>query len=122
MGLFLVGGVEKHLAALKDAAAKWLEHERPSINKTTGGSGFQDLLSLSTEDVTEVPEPPEALLILRESRHFNVPVYDAPILMWPYLLRQELIAVINTEQEHEAKLAANLKLQLESGQIGKNNP
>jgi len=65
------------------------------------------LLAVASEP--EKPEQPQILSMIRESRLFNVPYWDAPLLQWPYLLKAEANACYRAENEHEERIAFNLK-------------
>jgi uncharacterized protein YprB with RNaseH-like and TPR domain len=70
------------------------------------------LYALALEDTK--PEQPEVLYILRQSRLFNIPVFNGAYHDWPYLARLEIMCCINAENEYDAIKEVNQRLALNS--------
>ena len=70
------------------------------------------LLTVATP--TEKPEQPQILAMVRESRLFNVPFWDGPLLQWPYILKAEANEVYRAESDHQERMAFNSLQRAES--------
>jgi hypothetical protein len=67
------------------------------------------LLQLATEN--EDPEQPQILAIIRETKRFGIPYYDAPLPQWPYILRMEWNICIDAEIEFTELQLLNARLK-----------
>ncbi len=99
--------VELHLISTEQAVIKWLDFEQPSQVNTLDTT--MSLLMVASEP-EEKPEQPEILSLVRESRLFGIPVWDAPLLQWPSVLRQEWNACLKAENEHAYRLVQNQRI------------
>mgnify|MGYP007024657819 CR=1 FL=1 len=66
-----------------------------------------DLLAVASEPA-EKPEQPQILSLIRESRLFNVPYWDAPLLQWPWCLKLEAAECYRAEYDYQERIAFNL--------------
>jgi hypothetical protein len=89
--------------------SKWLEHEQPTQSKQQklATADIMTLLTVTAE-ITEKPEQPQILSMIRESRLFNVPFWDAPLLQWPYILKAEANECYRAEHDYQERVAFNL--------------
>lgn len=90
------GGIAGHLASIRQAVTDWLSFEFPPDDQAG-----QDtlLLRLSTQDELTQPEVPEVLSLYRESKTYNIPIFDGSLMDLPYLFHLELNTCIDAEQE-----------------------
>lgn len=66
-----------------------------------------DILAIASE-ASEKPEQPQILSLIRESRNFNVPFWDAPLLQWPWWLKLETSECYRAEIDHQERISFNL--------------
>lgn len=106
------GGIDRHLAETYASVAKWLEYENPT---SIGGGQDADLFALALEP-EEKPDQPEVLKMLRQSRLFNIPVFNGSVQDWPYIATLELQTCIEAEDDQQLQLATNIRLQAKNRQ------
>lgn len=70
------------------------------------------LLTIATQN--DKPEQPQILGMVRESRLFDVPFWDAPLLQWPYILKMEANEVFRAENDYQERTAFNLNQRAEA--------
>lgn len=90
------GGIDRHLAALRRAVTDWLTYEYPPEDE----AGRDDvLLRLSTEEHYTIPDVPEILSLVRESRAYSVPIFNGSLMDMPYFFHLELNTCVDAERE-----------------------
>lgn len=102
------GGIERHLADTKTAAARWLEWELLELSKASDKEAF--LLDLAQKG-QDRPQQPEAMSLLRQSRRFGLSYFEGGLANQPFLTMLELNAVIDAEIENSARQIANERLK-----------
>lgn len=106
------GGIDRHLADLRKATERWLEHEYQDAE--TPDSKEDRLFRLSLANEPEEIEQPEPLTLYRRLKRQNLPLWDGGYWDQPYLFLMETDVVVDVEIEQERRLAINLKLQIEA--------
>lgn len=66
-----------------------------------------DILAIASQ-TDEKPEQPEVLAIIRESKQFGTPYWDAPLRQWPWYLKLEVSEMYRAEYDHEERITFNL--------------
>lgn len=103
-----VGGIVGHLAAIRQAVTAWLEYENPP----EGDAGQDEyLLRMATQDELSVPDVPEIMALLRESRAYNIPIFNGSLMDLPYLFHLELNTCVDAENEFYSLREVNRRLR-----------
>lgn len=100
------GGIASHLAAIRQATSDRLTFEYPDDE-----AGQDEFLFRLTQDELTVPEVPEVLAMLRESRDFHIPIFEGSLMDLPYFFHLELNACVQAENEFFNLRAINQKLR-----------
>lgn len=66
---------------------------------------------LAVASTEEKPDQPEILGMVRESRNFEVPFWDAPLLQWPWYLKLETSECYRAEYDYQERITFNLNQQ-----------